>query len=516
MEIRFMGHAALRINGAQPNAGLVDPWFSKTGAFFRSWFQFPENHPLLDEALHDVGDILISHNHEDHFDPPVLREALKRNPHVRLHIAAFATDWFKRRIERELGALGDKLVVHKPFEDFELACGAKAFFVPEESPGQIDSAIVFHDHVHFFVNMNDARLNTAQLEKIASLTKHVDFLALQASGASEYPINYLYDADDMAKRKAEKRQLKLEHCERVVDIFKPKRILFFAGPPVFLDPALEAHNDLSKASVFPDQKDILDHYSESRSDIADASYFLLPGDQFSDEFLWSTVDLNSERTSPFTKKVAYVKAYREQRQTELDFDLGEMPDLGALLKHFQAMATVSSYVAKRIGGKLCFLIQSKNAKETFTVDFDRQEASRGLAEDPLYVLTAPARALSSVLKNDTTWDDVFLSIRMSFDEKTDRFISHFKTLLKYMDHEMMAALENYEMSLSENETEMFDVVCGGKTHRIQRHCPHAGVDLKQQGKVNDDGTITCMAHRFCFDLGTGKCTNTEGFQLKVE
>ncbi|MFT7616666.1 MAG: nitrite reductase/ring-hydroxylating ferredoxin subunit [Planctomycetota bacterium] len=517
MKITFLGHAALRIDADKKPATLVDPWFSKTGAFFRSWFQFPENSQLLDSATTGIGDILISHNHADHFDPPVLRAALAKNPNLKIHIAKFATDWFKNGIIKQIPEATDRLVVHAAFENFELSCGVLAFFVPEESPGQIDSTIVFKDGDEFFVNMNDSRLNTPQLEKIAARASKVNFVGLQASGASEYPINYLYDPADMEKRKLEKRQLKFEHCEHVADILQPERILFFAGPPVFLDPVLAPHNDLSQASVFPDQIDILCHFDKSRPDISERSYFLLPGEEFSDRFLWRTTAKDDPRLLPFTKKSEYIEEYRQRRTAELDFDLGKLPEQERLLAHFKSMANISAYVSAKIGGKLCFVIKSETDESTFTVDFDQRQASLGLSDDPLYILTAPARAVTAVLDGEATWDDVFLSIRMSFDERTERFISHFKTLLKYLDADMMEALEAYEEGLqNDGETVMADIVHDGKTHRIQRFCPHAGVDLVRQGKVNDDGTITCMAHRFCFDLTTGKCTNVEGFKLKVE
>ena len=515
MHIQFMGHAALRLVGDTESAAtLIDPWFSRTGAFFRSWFQFPENHHLLDEALQETHDILISHNHEDHFDPPVLRRALASNEALTLHIARFKTPWFRHRMEHFLGPLGSRLVEHEAFEEFTLASGIRAFFVPEESPGQIDAAIVLRDDNHFFVNMNDARLNTPQLERIAALTSEVDVLALQASGASEYPVNYLYDPEDMQRRKREKRQLKFEHCERVIDIFQPARILFFAGPPMFLDPVLQCHNDLSEASVFPDQKDILSHYDRERPDISERAWFLLPGDHLDDRFLWRDTDMNKERCRPFADKVSYIEACRQRHSEELDFDRGTMPAHEDMLRHFNSMARISSYVASRIGGRITFVIESEEESTSFTVDFDSQQASPGSSEDVLYVLTAPARALQEVLANEATWDDIFLSLRMTFDERSERFVSHFKTLLKYMDRDMMEALEIYEQGFLGNDVEWADFSCGGRTHRVQRFCPHAGVDLLKQGKVNEqDGTITCMAHRFCFDLETGQCVNVAGFRL---
>ena len=104
---------------------------------------------------------------------------------------------------------------------------------------------------------------------------------------------------------------------------------------------------------------------------------------------------------------------------------------------------------------------------------------------------------------------------MTFDERTDAFVAHFKPLLRYMDAELFRELEHYERRL-DGEEETIDVMFGGETFRVQRRCPHAGTDLEYHGRVNDDGTITCLAHRFRFDLRSGECKNARGYRLKVE
>lgn len=517
MTTDFFGHAVLRFGTATTGRAICDPWFSRRGIFFDSWFQFPENAPLEESAFAGVADVLISHNHQDHYDPPVLRRALARNPDLRLHIARFPTPWFRRLIERVTPELATRLIEHEAYVDFELA-GGRAFFVPEESPGQIDSAIVWTGTDQVVVNMNDARLNTGQLERIAArIGDRIDILALQASGASEYPVNYVYDEAAMVAAKREKRRLKFEACERVIDLLRPRRILFFAGPPVFLDPALESFNDVSGDSVFPDQLDTLRHYDEVRPDLAERCYCVLPGETLDDTRLWRDTDLADDRLRPFTRKLDYVAAYRERRRDVLDFALGPLPDRARLLGHFQRLATLSPEAAGKIGGALGFVVEGEDGEAAFTVDFRRGEARAGLADDLLYLLRAPASAVARVMEGPETWDDLFLSIRMTFDERSPRFVAHFKTLLKYLDGEIMTALDRYETGLAASAAaDMFEVACQGRCHRIQKLCPHAGVDLSRHGRVDDDGTITCMAHRFRFDLETGACLNAEGFRLRVE
>ena len=45
MKIKFLGHASFLVEG-KDECILTDPWFSNTGAFNYSWFQYPYNHHL--------------------------------------------------------------------------------------------------------------------------------------------------------------------------------------------------------------------------------------------------------------------------------------------------------------------------------------------------------------------------------------------------------------------------------------------------------------------------------------
>ncbi len=495
----------------------MDPWLGRGGAFFHSWFQFPENHPFLEEAVRDVTDICLSHNHEDHFDLEVIRGILEAAPDARLHIARFPSTWFVRHARRRLGDLADRIVEHDPFAFFPLRAGGEVCFVPEESPGQVDAAMVWRDGSRNLVNLNDARLNTDQFLRIKEILGNIDAFCLQGSGASEYPVCYDYEADDMLRRKVEKRKLKLEACERVIDLMEPDRLLIFAGPPVFLDPGLKAMNDSGASSVFPDQLDIVRHFAKQRPDIAERCWFTMPGDVLNDDRLFSRVNLDDPRYEPYVNKASYIAAYRKRREDILPYDWGDLPDTEATLAHLREMATVSPWVSEKIGGTVDFVIRGARAHATYAVDFPRGLVSKGSSETPLYVLEAPAASVRSVIDGCATWDDVMLSVRMVFRERSPRFVPHLKTLLKYQDAETLARLAEYEDRLQRRTAseETIRVASGGRCYEVARHCPHAGVDLERHGEVSDDGTITCMAHRFRFDLATGECLNAKGFRLAV-
>jgi UDP-MurNAc hydroxylase len=392
----------------------------------------------------------------------------------------------------------------------------RVFFVPEESPAQIDAAMICAGASSTLVNLNDARLSSAQLARIRELTGKPSILALQGSGASEYPINYLYPPADMAARCAEKRAMKLDHARRIIADLEPDRILFFAGPPIFLDRSLARFNAGGPASVFPDQIEILDHFQQHAPGIAARCFCVVPGEELGDERLWGRTDRGELRLHPYTRKAEYAAAYALRRPELTTYDRGELPDEGRLMEHFTRMATVSAWMAKKIGGALVFDVVGRSAEASFTVDFAAGAAYRGAAAEALYVLRAPAASVAAVIAGEATWDDVFLSLRMTFDERTDRFVAHFKTLLKYLDERVLGAVEAYESRVVTADVPMMTIRSSAGEHRVQRLCPHAGADLGVHGRVGADGTITCMAHRFRFDLRTGACLNAKGYALRVE
>jgi len=507
----FYGHACLKVEG--PEGGvLMDPWFSRDGAFYRAWFPFPDNAALVDEAIEGSRAICVSHNHADHLDPAVLAMACARDAALRIHIPRYPSGWFVDRMAKVAAPIGDRIVEHRPWDAFE-AGGASVFFVPDEAPSAFDAAIVVRADGGSVVNLNDSHLSADQLRRICDELGRVDVLALQCSGASEFPV--CYDAAPDVKRALArgKRADKLAHCREIIERMQPARVLLFAGPPVFLDPALAALDRPGDESVFPDQLDVLRHFEAAEPEVARRCYLAVPGETLSDELLFARADLAQPRLAPYADKPAYLRAYAARRADVAAFDWGTAPADGELTRYFARMAVLSPAMSDAIGGAVTFVAREASGREVpYTVDFATRRARPGRADDALYVLTFPAACLHDVIAGRTTWDDVFLSLRMRFEERTDRFIVHLKTLLRYMDPVVLAAVDAYERDLRGAAVETFVVDAPGGRYRVQRRCPHAGGDL-EQGTVDGDGGITCLAHRFCFDLDSGECRNVRGYRI---
>jgi UDP-MurNAc hydroxylase len=515
MRTVFYGHACLKLESPGGSV-LMDPWFSRDGAFYHAWFQYPENAPLMDEALEGTRAICVSHNHADHLDPSVLALACARDEALRIHIPRYPSGWFLDRLARVAAPILDRLVEHRPWEPF-VAGGASMFFVPDEAPGAFDAAMVARADGHSVVNLNDSHLSADQLRRIRAELGRVDTLALQCSGASEFPVCYDYP-DEVGRGFARtKRADKLAHCRELIELLQPERVLFCAGPPAFLDPDLAALDRPGDASVFPDQLDVLRHFEAVHPDIARRCYLAVPGEALSDELLFARADLAQPRLDPYARKAAYLRAYAARRADLPIFDWGAAPGDAEAMRYFARMATLSPHMSACIAGPVTFVAREAGGREVpYTVDFTSRRARAGRADDALYVLTFPAACLHDLIAGRATWDDVFLSLRMRFEERTDRFIAHLKTLLRYMDPVVLSAVEAYERAMRGDAVETFVLEAPRGRYRIQRLCPHAGTDFERQGAVDADGGITCLAHRFCFDLESGECRNVRGYRIKTE
>ena len=74
---QFWGHNCFSVK-SKNTALIIDPWFSESGAFFSSWFQYPKNHKFKKNVLELLTQvkksyIFISHEHQDHYDEKFLR-----------------------------------------------------------------------------------------------------------------------------------------------------------------------------------------------------------------------------------------------------------------------------------------------------------------------------------------------------------------------------------------------------------------------------------------------------------
>jgi len=189
MRVTHLGHAGLKVETKNATV-LVDPWFSPEGAFQASWFQYPDNHHLLNTPIFNPSAIVISHEHLDHIDPWFLAQ-------IPSNVPAFIPQYPSPVLREKIESIGPRQIIEVPaWEKVEIAPGTTVFFVNEVSPMNHDSAIVISGDGQTLLNMNDARLVPVQLHSIkVAVGGVIDLFALQGSGASWHPMCYHYDSE---------------------------------------------------------------------------------------------------------------------------------------------------------------------------------------------------------------------------------------------------------------------------------------------------------------------------------
>src|SRR5262249_39284640 len=124
-----------------------------------------------------------------------------------------------------------------------------------------DSALLVDVDGFRFLDLNDCH------PKLTELPRDVDLLAAQFSGAMWYPNCYAYPVDVMRAKVAQVRAGLLDTLLRTVAATDARAYVPCAGPPVFLDPDLRAHNDRER-TIFPHWEDLAPAFARAAPQVA--------------------------------------------------------------------------------------------------------------------------------------------------------------------------------------------------------------------------------------------------------
>ena len=205
MRVTYLGHAGLRIDTAHGSI-LCDPWTNP--AYFCSWFVFPDNSGLDWDRLGQTDYLYVSHMHQDHFDPALLRD------HVSPAATVLLPDFPVPELRESLQRLGFTRFRTLPSGKTVRLGGLRLMIQALKSPadGPLgDSVLAVSDGTAAVLNQNDAR--PADLDPILSFGRF-DAHFLQFSGAIWWP--WAYELPEAAKRRfgAAKRANSLDRALR--------------------------------------------------------------------------------------------------------------------------------------------------------------------------------------------------------------------------------------------------------------------------------------------------------------
>ncbi|MGE3801787.1 MAG: MBL fold metallo-hydrolase [Candidatus Kapaibacterium sp.] len=229
MNIRFINHASfiLEFNGVRI---IHDPWLF--GSAFNNGWDLLCNSPLEMEEFRHINYIWFSHEHPDHFSPPVLKSIPEE---TRRGITVLFQKTRDRKVIdfcAKLGFQTQELPHEKPVQladGIEVICGNVPFF---------DSWILYNCNGTRILNINDCVVDgDGNAEDIRNVTGEVDLLFTQFSYAA-----WKGNPADKALREDSARS-KLEIMGRQIKVFKPKWTIPFASFVYFSHEENRYNND---------------------------------------------------------------------------------------------------------------------------------------------------------------------------------------------------------------------------------------------------------------------------------
>lgn len=495
MEIRFLGHASIYLRTESVSI-VTDPWFSETGAFLCSWFQFPDNTQLDLGFLRTVDYVVLSHEHQDHCDIPFLKTL---SPSTKIVIPQYTDSYLRDVLTSNLS---NEVIVSPSCQPVTLG-DITLWPVVQSVPFWDDCTLVFETPEGTVIDVNDMKLGTSDAAWIRSRFPDPELVFLQFSGATYYP--YVYDMPPEKKAAIAQQRIrsKFNSVKQSLRSLGPRYIVPCAGPACFLD---DAHFELNFApdSIFPTQADFY-RYAEDEG-FARQTIILAPGQRVDLEGDPVRQSADALAHPAFLDRRGYLEAYRERRRDVIARSLSALPDYeGSLVARFQAflqpLLRASPFFRRKIGGAVLFDVTGPNA-ERIIVDFRRVTgACKPHSGEPFfYRFTIDGRILSMYLSGTLHFDQLLLSLRFTAARDPDVFNEYLFMFLRFADAASYEQIERYDERKALDER--FELSHAGRRYRVQRYCPHAMGDLAKAEVV--DGYLVCPNHGWQFSLVDGR------------
>lgn len=492
MKISFWGHNCFAISHGASTV-LIDPWFSKNGAFFGSWHPWPSNYDKLDALKAELKgqsvSLYISHEHQDHFDLETLRDLSG------LCSQALIPKYYDTFLAQEVEKAGFNVTQVEDEAVIEIAPDFTLTSLIVDTGVNHDSAVLIKAAGQVFLNQNDCKI----YDRILNLDEKINYYAVQFSGATWHPACYSYSNSEKADISRKKVKSKLMAIRQVVRKLEPDFFLPSAGPAVFpfLDPALCIGED----SIFVHQ-DILPPYF-----VRDVTrpIFLRPGEAF-----------DENKTDPILPPT----------QAELDALRVQLPDVWKDLsvdfdpEVLLAAVTTRLDEIKEFELEICpslILKWGEGDDEAILVDLNTKTAkisNEPVTEDHVYYLSSDETYFALMGDPKQRWQDLALTFRARLHRTPDVFNTFINIFLSSDVSNIKMAFET-TLNISE-ERIVRRVSPDGPLVEFNRFCPHNGADLKD-AEIDRNGHLICPRHAWKFDLkDSGNCPANDATLNAVE
>jgi UDP-MurNAc hydroxylase len=514
-ELDYIGHAGWVIKSDNFKAAF-DPWLNPQGTFLNSWHQFPDNsHLMSDDLLRDLDFLYISHAHHDHCDIWTLQKICKKT-------LVIIPKFRDKTLKSTLGSIGFVNIKELREEVKFSIKNVNIEMVIEDGFNDRDSAIILDNGQSKIINLNDCH---PSFEKIKKYSKNTDILLLQCSSAIWWPCVYDYSHEELIKKCSQKRKNVLNRALQYAKHIDPKCVIPNAGPPVFLNDQFNFWDKTRKEDYnpFPLHDDIHEFYKSNNI----SSCFVIPGSKvvITPEKIINHTDID-ERNRIYGDLGSYLKDLKNKKTLRNDLSNSLLPsgrDLSNLVPKFKSLIKIIREQSKIFIHKINFpvLIEfSSHSKWIIDFSLDPEECFERFDEQSyIYAFEFDPQIVSMLIDRERIdFDEYFLSMRFKCSRREDIFNEFLFTMFKNLDIKSFLLSENIYLTNSvgdKDDLETFVVDFGHCKKRIQKFCPHKGVDLEKCGILENDH-IVCPLHNWCFDLKDGKCKTSDKYKLVVE
>lgn len=507
MNIKFLGHASFLVEG-KDECLLTDPWFSKSGAFNYSWFQYPYNHHLAENILKLTKKlyIYISHQHQDHFDEKFLKSLNQKN--VVLLIPNFKNQTFKKIINKEFKSYKKKFLNEEHlFKTNEF----KFRVFMNEDISDSDSAILIENNGEKFLNQNDCKI----FDKIPYIQKkygHISIYTCQFSGATWHPHCFDYPKKQEEKITSLKKRQKFQSLLKSINELKCDYFIPSAGPAIFLDPVLEKIS-LKKNSIFCDHKELNDYIKKKL--IKGKIINLLPGMKFNSIKPSNNIKKDEFAIIYLTKsKKEYLYWYR--KKVNINFNIvNKIPKKTSVIfsKLKQVLTNRLRIISKfkNIDGE--FNVGILNYEYVYKIDLKKKTIKKFIKPkntESQYTIFYNENEIWRLLNNQMSWEEVSLTFRSKIIRNPDNFNINILAMLFGSDHDLLNIDKKKKIK---KERMIIEFV--NQKYSIDRFCPHQGADLKYG--YYEKGYWVCPRHGWNFCLkDRGKSTNNLNYSINAK
>jgi UDP-MurNAc hydroxylase len=480
-KLTFYGHNCFVINTGDTFLA-IDPWLSEKGAFFGSWFQWPQNHHLQDNIVELTkrkrGCIFITHEHEDHFDVDTLR---KINKNTKLLIPDFQDKFLLNK----LIGLGFDPIELTDSRLYELTNELSVKIFISDIGINHDSAILVTTDEFTFLNQNDCKI----FDRLDEIKTAVTYYSAQFSGATSHPVSYSnYSSEEKKIISQNKIDSKIKNIVEAIRVLEPDFYVPAAGPAIF--PFLDENLSFGADNIFIHQ-DLLANkmLAEGISNII----YAIPGDEIGKKQGKPIQPPSLTELINFKKKVAC-----QWDAIEFQFDREML--LNAVTQRLDQIWDLD-FECEFI---IC-LRWEDSVEGCIYIDLENKSVSNEIPKDisAVYEVVA-SKKYFSLMCGSSRWQDISLSLRAELKRKPDIF-NNFINIFMYSDVSNIRSGFISSLSIPKERIQVLGI--DGLIYETDRYCPHQGADLKN-AIVNNHNQLVCPRHSWCFSLkDNGSCVS---------